>query len=274
MKCIHSQWPDTDIQFWNQMRHLGAMPRGLIDLGIAWMPLYSLFIQYTRAWNYSAAEIAHFSYAQMCAQWEKTHAVHFRMGFSNSRIIQIYFSPTNNINRAENKTFSWSVVYLRDNLFSNAWQNEMKSKNKVVFFPAITYIKFHQGWKVFLRCFEDGIGGFAITGFLCSQLTISVTENYWRGSCHCYSLLQYRLHWTDRKQASVWTLRLAPTQQILSISHVLPTATTGGLRRGEKKKKKGWFPKQQQLAHCIILFLYAKLDTCETKQLIAVCDRE
>lgn len=45
-------------------------------------------------------------------------------------------------------------------------------------------------------------------------------------------------------------------------------------RKEKKKKKKGWFPKQQQLAHCIILFLYAKLDTCETKQLIAVCHRE
>lgn len=90
-------------------------------------------------------------------------------------------------------------------LFSS-WQNEIKSRSKASSL-AITHIKFHQGWEVFLCCFHDGINVFAVTGVLHS----TVMENCWRSFCHCHCLLQYRLQRQETHQTSDSTSKLAPT---------------------------------------------------------------
>lgn len=118
------------------------------------------------------------------------------------------------------------------------------------FFPAITYIKFHQGWKVFLCCFEDGINRFATTGFLRSKLTISIMENCWRSFWHCHSLLQYWLQRIDTQVIEFgcynWQLT---SKYFYHHTYALPSTTTGGLKKVSKKKKK-----KQQFASNFFLY--------------------
>lgn len=132
---------------------------------------------------------------------------------------------------------------------------------------AITHIKFHQGWEIFLRCFHDGINVFAVTGILHS----TVMENCWRSFCHCHCLLQYRLQREETHQGSVFKHQnWHPLGQNLPLSPAFSTH-----HNWWSAKKKSRFPKKQQLANFIFPVLFCTAwHSNQTKLLITACERE
>lgn len=145
-----------------------------------------------------------------------------------AKIIQIYFSPSNDFNRLLNKTSNPSPARWGDKStlqFLAEWDEKQKQSQ----FPLqFTHIKFHQGWEVFLCCFHDGIGVFAVTGVLHS----TVMENCWRGFCHCHSFLQYRLQREENTSKISLTIKIGTclAKICLYCLHSLPI-TIGGLQK-------------------------------------------
>lgn len=201
----------------------------------------------------------------VCTQTGKIHALHSSLVCWNSRIIQIYFSPSNDFNRLLNKTSSPSPAQWDKPTFQ--FLAEWDKKQRQSQFPCNNSHQVSSGmrglslllprWHQCVCCYRSPAqhcNGKLLKEFLSPSLSSSILTAKTRNTSNISLNIKIGTY-----LAKICLYRL----------HSLPT-TTGGLQ-----KKRSRFPKKQQLANFIIpVFFCTAWHSNQTKLLITACERE